>query len=470
MATTRLMPLHVGDGRTAKTAIKDIIDYVENPDKTDGFQLVTSFQCDSRCADAEFMFAKQFYQMNTGRTRGKDDVIAYHLRQAFPPGEITPEEANRLGYELAKRFTKGRHAFVVCTHIDKKHVHNHIIFNSVNLNFDRKFRNFWTSSRAIQRLNDTICIENGYSIVERPEFKGKSYNAWQGDVSKLTHRERLCFAIDEALAQKPASFDALLSLMRAAGYEVKGTSNPSFRGGDQQRFIRLDTLGPAYSMTALKAVISGEKKHTPKRTLAQPKKEKKFDMLVDIQAKLAEGRGSKYESWATKHNLKQIAKTVLFLQQNNINDYDELAEKAAAVSEKSHKIADEIKAMEQRMKEISVLEKHIINYAKTRETYAEYRKAGYSKAFRAEHDHEIRLCQEAKEYFGSLGLEKLPTMKMLKAEYAELLEKKNALYPEYKKAREQAKELLSAKANLELFFGYGDMAKQTKQSLNNPSK
>ena len=158
------------------------------------------------------------------------------------------------------------------------------------------------------------------------------------------------------------------------------------------------------------------------------------------------------------------------MQQNSINDYDELAEKAAAVSEKSHKLADEIKAMEQRMKEISVLEKHIINYAKTRETYAEYRKAGYSKAFRTEHEYEIRLCQEAKEYFGSLGLEKLPTMKMLKAEYAELLEKKNALYPEYKKAREQAKELLSAKANLELFFGYGDMAKQTKQSLNNPSK
>ncbi len=470
MATTRLMPLHVGDGRTAKTAIKDIIDYVENPDKTDGFQLVTSYQCDSRCADAEFMFAKQFYQMNTGRTRGKDDVIAYHLRQAFPPGEITPEEANRLGYELAKRFTKGRHAFVVCTHIDKKHVHNHIIFNSVNLNYDRKFRDFHRSWKALSRLSDTICIENGYSIVEMPEFKGKRYNAWQGDVSKLTHRERLCLAIDEALSQKPESFDALLSLMRAAGYEVKGTSNPSFRGGEQQRCIRLDTLGPAYSMATLKAVISGEKKHSPKRTLAQPKKEKKFDMLVDIQAKLAEGRGSKYESWATKHNLKQIAKTVLFLQQNSINDYGELAEKAAAVSEKSHKLADEIKAMEQRMKEISVLEKHIINYAKTRETYTEYRKAGYSKAFRAEHEYEIRLCQEAKEYFGSLGLEKLPTMKMLKAEYAELFEKKNALYPEYKKAREQAKELLSAKANLELFFGYGDMAKETKQRLNDPSK
>ena len=122
MATTRLIPLHVGEGRSAGTAIKDIIEYVENPDKTNGFQLVTGYQCDSRSADMEFLFAKKLYQQKTGRVRGKDDVIAYQLRQSFPPGEITPEEANRLGCELAKRFTKGRHAFVVCTHIDKANV------------------------------------------------------------------------------------------------------------------------------------------------------------------------------------------------------------------------------------------------------------------------------------------------------------------------------------------------------------
>ena len=179
MATTRLMPLHVGEGRSISTAISDIIEYVENPDKTDGYQLVTGYQCDTRAADMEFMFSKRLYEQKTGRVRGKDNVIAYHLRQAFPPGEITPEEANRLGYELAKRFTKGRHAFIVCTHIDKAHVHNHIIINSVNLNYDRKFRDFRRSWKALSRLNDTICIENGYSIVELPQFKGKSYNKWE---------------------------------------------------------------------------------------------------------------------------------------------------------------------------------------------------------------------------------------------------------------------------------------------------
>ena len=142
MATTRLMPLHVGKGRTVGTAIAAIIDYVENPGKTDNGRLITSWQCDSRVADSEFLFSKQQYIRNTGRVRGADDVIAYHLRQSFRPGEITPEEANRLGCELAQRFTKSNHAYIVCTHIDKAHVHNHIIWNSTALDEQRKFRNF----------------------------------------------------------------------------------------------------------------------------------------------------------------------------------------------------------------------------------------------------------------------------------------------------------------------------------------
>lgn len=181
MATTRIMPLHCGKGRTVGKAISDIIDYVKNPEKTDNGRLVTSYQCNSQIADAEFLFAKQQYIQKTGRVRGEDDVIAYHLRQSFVPGEITPEEANRLGCELAKRFTKGNHAFIVCTHIDKAHVHNHIIWTSTTLDCDRKFRNFWGSTKAVRRLNDTICVENGYSIVENPKPHGLSYNKWLGD-------------------------------------------------------------------------------------------------------------------------------------------------------------------------------------------------------------------------------------------------------------------------------------------------
>ena len=168
MATTRIMPLHVGKGRAESRAISDIIDYVANPQKTDNGRLNTGFACDSRTVDAEFLLANRQYIVAIGRVRGADDVIAYHVRQSFCPGEITLEEANRLGVEFASRFTKGNHAFVVCTHIDKAHVHNHIIWSSVRLEYDRKFRNFWGSTKAVRRLNATICIENGLSPGVRP--------------------------------------------------------------------------------------------------------------------------------------------------------------------------------------------------------------------------------------------------------------------------------------------------------------
>ena len=203
MATTRIMPLHIGKGRTESRAISDIIDYVANPQKTDNGKLITGYGCDSRTADAEFLLAKRQYIAATGRVRGADDVIAYHVRQSFKPGEITPEEANRLGVEFAKRFTKGNHAFVVCTHIDKSHVHNHIIWSAVNADCDRKFRNFWGSTKAVRRLSDTICIENGLSIVENPKLHGKSYNKWLGEQAKPSHREQLRVMIDRALEQKP---------------------------------------------------------------------------------------------------------------------------------------------------------------------------------------------------------------------------------------------------------------------------
>ena len=248
MATTRIMPLHVGKGRTESRAISDIIDYVANPQKTDGGKLITGFACDSRTADAEFLLAKRQYIAATGRVRGKDDVIAYHVRQSFMPGEITPEEANRLGVEFAKRFTKGKHAFVVCTHIDKAHVHNHIIWSSVTLDCDRKFRNFWGSTKAVRQLSDTICIENGLSIVENPKPHGKSYNKWLGDQAKPSHRELLRMAIDQALAQKPADLDALFQLLQDAGCEVsKRGKSYRLKLPSWDRVARLDSLGGLHS-------------------------------------------------------------------------------------------------------------------------------------------------------------------------------------------------------------------------------
>ena len=450
MATTRIMPLHIGKGRTESKAVSDIIDYVENPQKTDNGRLITGYGCDSRTADAEFLLAKRQYIAATGRVRGADDVIAYHVRQSFKPGEITPEEANRLGVEFAKLFTKGRHAFVVCTHIDKSHIHNHIIWSAVNLDCDRKFRNFWGSTKAVRRLSDTICIENGLSIVEDPKPHGKSYNKWLGDEAKLSHKELLRQGIDRALAQKPASVEELLRLLEQDGFTVHRRGKTISIGAEGWgNNVRFDRLGDGYTMDDLLAVLSGQKEHTPRRKTTPQAEPPKVNLLVDIQAKLQAGKGAGYARWAKVFNLKQMAQTVNFLTEHNLLDYGELAEKAAAATAHHNQLSAQIKTAEKRMAEIAVLRTHIINYAKTRETYVAYRKAGYSRKFREEHEEDILLHQAAKNAFDEMGVKKLPKVRELQAEYAKLLEEKKKTYAEYRRSREEMRELLTAKANLD---------------------
>ena len=457
MATTRIMSLHTGKGRTVGKAIRNIIDYVENPDKTDGGRLISSYQCDSRIADAEFLLSKRQYIAKTGRRRGADDVIAYTIRQSFVPGEITPEEANRLGYELARRFTKGKHAFIVCTHVDKAHIHNHIIWNSTTLDHDRKFRDFLGSARAVRRLNDTICIENGYSIVENPKRRGKTYNKWLGSKPPC-HRDRLRMAIDDALAKKPADLDALLKLLQEAGVEVSPRGKSiRLRAPGQKNFVRLDgdSLGAEYDISALLCVLSGERTHTPSTKNVHRADSPKVNLLVDIQAKLQAGKGAGYARWASVFNLKQMAQTMNYLTEHGLLDYADLAAKADEATGCYHELSARIKAAEQRMAEIAVLKTHIINYSKTRDTYVAYRKAGYSKKFKAEHESEILLHQTAKKAFDELGLKKLPTVKSLQAEYAALLAEKKSAYTDYRRARDEMKELLTVRANVDRLMGYG---------------
>ena len=456
MATTRIMPLHIGKGRTVGKAIQDIIDYVENPEKTDGGRLISSYQCDSRIADAEFLLSKRQYLAKTGRRRGADDVIAYTIRQSFVPGEITPEEANRLGCELARRFTKGNHAFIVCTHIDKAHIHNHIIWNSTTLDHDRKFRDFLGSGRAVRRLNATICVQNGSPPVDNPKRRGKSYNKWLGSKPPC-HRDRLRMAIDAALAQKPANLDALLQLLRNAGIEVspRGKSIRLKAPGGKQ-FVRLDgdSMGADYSIPSLLAVLAGEKQHTPLSKNIRRADPPKVNLLVDIQAKLQAGKGAGYARWAKTFNLKQMAQTLNYLTEHGLLDYVDLAAKADEATGRYHELSATIKAAEQRMAEIAVLKTHIINYAKTREVYVAYRKAGYSKKFKAEHESDILLHQAAKKLFDESGLKKLPTVRSLQAEYAALLAEKKAAYADFRRAREDMKELLTVRANVQKLMGY----------------
>ena len=450
MATTRIMPLHTGKGRSVGTAIRDILDYVKNPDKTDQGRLITAYGCNGPIADAEFLFSKQQYLARTGRRRGADDVIAYHVRQAFVPGEVTPEEANRIGVEFAKRFTKGNHAFIVCTHIDRAHVHNHIIWNSTSLDCTRKFRNFWGSTRAVRRLSDTLCVENGLSIVENPKPRGQTYDKWLGEQAKPSHRELLRQAIDKAMEHRPENLDALLDLLRDAGCEVskRGTAYRLKLPG-WEKAARLDSLGDGYTLEALLEIFAGQRTHTPGKKQAVQTMRPSVNLLVDIQAKLRAGKGAGYARWASKFNLKQMAQTLNYLNDHGLLDYKVLAEKTVAATARRNELSEKIKAAEKRMAEIAVLRTHIVNYAKTRDTYAAYRKAGYSPKFRSEHEADILLHQAAKQAFDQLNVKKLPKMKALQAEYAALLAEKKEAYAELRKARDEAQELLIVKANVD---------------------
>ena len=462
MATTRLIPLHTGKGRNFGKAIRNVIGYVSNPKKTHQGELVTGFGCNPETADGEFLLMKREYIAQTGRRRGKDDVIAYHLRQSFVPGETTPEEANRIGCELASRFTHGQHAYVVATHEDRRHVHSHIIISAVNLDCDRKFRNFWGSSKAIRRLSDTLCIQNGLSIIEQPKGHSKSYNKWLGNEAKTSQRDGLREAIDAALARQPKDFEELLTMLQRGGWEVKRGKRISLKGKGQERFKRLDSLGEDYSEAALRAIIAGEKEHHPReKKTVQPMRQ--VNLLVDIQAKLQAGKGAGYERWAKVFNLKQMAQTLNYLSENNLMNIEDLTAKTDAAIARVHELQVTIRETEKRMAELHALKGHIINYVKTREVYAAYRMAGYSKKFVAEHEQEIKLHQAAKEAFSALGTQKIPKVKAVQAEYDTLREKKKQVYAAYHQAQDEMRQLLTVRANVERILGVEEKEKERQK-------
>jgi len=458
LAATRLIALHKNKGKSVAACLKSRTDYAQNPDKTQQGELVSSYECSPLTVDEEFMLSKRQYELVTGR-RQKSDVIAYQIRQSFKPGEITAEEANKVGYELAMRFTKGKYAFIVATHTDREHIHNHIIYNSTALDSTRKFRDFLLSGLAVQRLSDLICLEHQLSVIEIKPYRERQKRTLYPP--KESNRDRLCGVIDTILAEKPKDYEDFLQGLEQQGYEVKRGKYTSVKGARQKRFIRFRTLGAGYSEEELKAVIAGKTEHRPRQT--QPFQEPPFQLLVDIQAKLSEGKSEGYARWAKKYNLKEMSKTLIFLQEHKIGSADELNERTAAATEKYHQLGDSIKAAETRMAEIAVLKTHIINYAKTHEVYTAYRKAGYSKAFLEAHREEITLHKAAKAAFDEAGLQKLPKVKELDAEFAELLTKKKSAYPDYRKARNEMQELVRAQKNVERFFAEEKPAQENEQ-------
>ena len=445
MTVTRIIPIRGSKGQSVIKSLTERTDYVKNPEKTENGSLVYAYGCTPQLVAAEFALSKRQYAQRTGRKA--PGVIAYHIRQSFKPGEISPEEANLVGRELAERFLKGKHAYIICTHTDRRHIHNHIVFNSTTLDGTAKFRDFLGSGRAVGRLSDLICIEHGLSVIQNPRrYTNPTYDKWLGEKKPPSHRDVLRAAIDDALARKPETFDELLQLICESGYRVSAGKNITFYR-DGQRAIRLHTLGVGYSEAELRDVIAGKAAHSPRG------KREDARLLIDIEAKLAAGKGGGYAQWAKVFNVKQMAKTLLYLQEHGIKNREELSARADAASEKLAAVNERIKAIDAQIKEFAELRGQIVTYAKTRKIFDEYKAAHYSRKFYDAHEDAIEQHRAAKRYFTEHCFGKLPKVKDINELFDKLVAEKRAVYAEYRAIRDEHRELLVHRHNVEVFLG-----------------
>ena len=456
MAATRLIALHLNKGKTLAQCLKARTDYSENAKKTNDGKFISAYACDPKTADEEFLLTKREYQKITGRKQN-EDVIAYQIRQSFKPGEIEPEEANAIGHELAMRFTKGNHAFIVATHIDKKHIHNHIIFNSTKLDATGKFRDFYRSGRAVRRISDIICLSHGLSVIAPLPFAERKQRTTFPE--KESFRNSIIADIERILCEKPKDYDTFIRNMMVAGYDIKTGKYLAVKGKKQQRFIRFRSLGEDYSEQRIRERINETKESKQKKT---SRTQERLDLLVNIEKKLREGKGGGYEKWAKVFNVKQMSKSILFLQEHGICNYEDLAVITEKTTDHFNELTESIKHKEERLSTIRELQKTIINYSKTRDVYVAYRKAGYSKKFYEEHEQEIILHKAAKDIFSHYEKGTIPKMKELKEEYQRILAEKRLLYQEYQQEKKDMHEYLIAKKNMDLILGKEE--KEEKES------
>lgn len=438
--------------------MRDRFDYGKDPAKTLDGSLIRSYQCDPMTADAEFLLAKAKYKAVTGREQERDaDVLCYQIRQSFPPGELSPQEALDVGYELAMRWTKGRHAFFVVSHADKPHPHVHIYYNSTDLDCTRKFRDFFRSGRALRQLSDRVCLEHELSVIQNPklhsEGKFRHYGEWLGADRKPSQKERLRALMDAALEARPANLAAFLALLEEYGVQVlHGRGGAiSFQLSDFQRPARWrgSTLGDGYGPEEIRAVLEGRAPVRPGSSgNAGPRR--RINLVIDIQRRMAQGKGAGYEHWAKLYNLKQMAAALQFLQENGLTDYDELTTKTEAAVDQAHTLAGELRAVEEKLSRTSALMGAVVDYAKTRPVFEGYKAARYSKKYLAEHEDELAAYRAARSTMNEiLDGAKLPKMEKLKQERRELTERKKALTAQYRAAQKAMRELVTVKGNID---------------------
>ena len=424
--------------------MEDRFTYGLNPEKLGA---VSSYLCDPNTAPAEFLLVKSQYLAETGRAVSRG-ALFFQIRQAFLPGEVTAEEANRIGYETAMRWTKGKYQFFVCTHTDKAHIHNHIYFNATAFDRSRKFHNFIGSSFALRRLSDRVCIEHELSVIQNPRQHSKGrflhYGQWIGE-KPPSAKQRVRLAILAALEKKPTDFADFLRLMEESGFAVKqgrgGVISFLAPGQEKPTRLRASTLGVGFDPEDIKAVIP------PRRV----------DLIIDIQERMAQGKGPAYERWAKVYNLKQMAAALQYLQEHHLTDYAALTASTEKAVERFHTLSEELRQTEAELEKTSGLMAATVDYAKTRPVFDGYKAARYSKKYLSEHEAELAAYRAARSTMNELlDGAKLPKMADMKKSRQELAGKKKALYAEYRKAQADMRQAVAVKANIEHLLGVTD--------------
>ena len=430
MAVTKIKPI--------KSTLSKALDYIENPDKTDGKMLISSFGCSYETADIEFG-----YTLSQALDKGSN--LAFHLIQSFAPGEVDYEKAHEIGKQLADAVTKGQHEYVVTTHIDKGHIHNHVIFCAVNFVDHHKYNSNKRSYYGIRNMSDKLCRENGLSVVVPGKgSKGKSYAEYQAEKTGTSWKGKLKIAVD-ALIPQVSSFEELLTRLQAAGYEIKPGKYVSCRAPGQERFTRLKTLGADYTEEAIRERIAGRRAKAAKA----PREQRDVSLLIDIENSIKAAQSKGYEQWAKIHNLKQAAKTMNFLTEHKIEQYADLVSRIEEMSAESGQAADALKNAEKRLADMAVLIKNVSTYQKTKPVYDAYRKARNREKYRAGQEQAIILHEAAARSLKASGIAKLPNLAALQSEYEALQAQKEALYADYGKLKKKVREYDIIKQNID---------------------
>jgi len=440
--------MHHNKGKSLHKSLEARIKYVLNPAKTDGGKYVATFQCAAETADAEWALAHRQYRDRTHR-KSDQGVIAYQVRQSFAPGEVTPEEANQIGIEFAHRFLKDKYSFIVATHVDCDHIHNHILWNAVSLDGDCKFRDFYLSGQAVGRLSDQICIEHQLSTITAKAYRSRDYKSWLGVLRKVPQRDLLRASIDTALGQNPTDFDSLLSMLEDDGWEIRRGKSISMHKEGFSRFARLDSLGDGYDEVSLREVIDGSKQKSKRKPQPWLQADRSIGLLIDIEAALQSGKGPGFEYWSKRENIKRAAKSVRMLEARGVLHHDEFNRIIAKAVQDANSILEQCHVLDVEINNIRTLRQHIISYSRTRKFAEEYRASGYSKKYAEEHNEELRSYREAKKAFDKLGQQSIPKISDLRKQEQRLIAEKQSKYVEYRRAKAVSKELNDAKANVE---------------------